>query len=166
MLNIILFKSPGVYYYNIQHFCARTYIGGVLSFSSSLNYELFRATVRSDGPRSISFHYLYPKVIQGDTMHIYFTGDVCPTGCSADVARSNEACINLKCITTPVWHRGIFPEFVNLELKWLVSTEVPFLSVASSIRRILKFYPLPSSVMYFSLSHKCTRRRRIFHSLD
>ena len=37
-VNVNLLKSPRkIYYYNIQHLCARTNIGRILSFQSSLN---------------------------------------------------------------------------------------------------------------------------------
>ena len=142
-----------------------TYWLGFL-FPSSLNQELFRSTARSNGLWSIYVRYLYPKVIWGDTMQNYCTEDVCPAGYSAAVACSTESCINLKCITTPVWHPGIFPDFVDLELRWLVPTKVPFLSVTPPSRSGLKSSPLPSSVICCSLSPKCTSHRHIFYIWD
>jgi hypothetical protein len=52
------FKITKFIYVNLQHLCARTRVGGVLSFPSSLSQGLFRATVWGDGPQIVYFRYL------------------------------------------------------------------------------------------------------------
>ena len=83
-------------------------------FSVQSQLRTVQSNHTGNGPRSIYFLYLYPKVIRKDIMHTYYMDDVYPAEYYAAVACSIEACINLKCITTPVWHQGIFPEFVDL----------------------------------------------------
>ena len=52
------FKITKFAYVNLQHLFARTRVGGFLSFPSSLDQELLRATVQGDGPQIVYFRYL------------------------------------------------------------------------------------------------------------